>query len=124
MQISNNSSLPKGDQELKIKGTIWKLLIAVSLLSVFSFTADQYLPYVIAAVSGSGAIAAVPLATFAVFVVVALVLATYLIKLVVSDNKKEAGPDGKESGHTVSQEPQKFVCSSSAARVNNFNPVR
>ncbi|MDR2045890.1 MAG: hypothetical protein LBP77_02805 [Rickettsiales bacterium] len=111
----NNSPLPKGDlnnQELKTKGTIWKPLIAVSLLSVFSFTAGQYLPYVIAAVSGSGAIAAVPLAIFAVSTVVALVLATYLIKLAVSraSSKKEAGPDGKKPGHTASQEPQKFVC--------------
>ncbi|WP_338406723.1 hypothetical protein [Wolbachia endosymbiont (group A) of Longitarsus flavicornis] len=89
---SNNSSLLKDSQELtKTKGTIWKPLIAVSLLSVFSFTAGQYLPYVIIAVSGSGAIAAVPLAIFAVSVVVALASVAYLIKLAVSragDEKK------------------------------------
>ncbi|WP_353281244.1 hypothetical protein [Wolbachia endosymbiont (group A) of Andrena trimmerana] len=42
-------------------------LIAVLSLSAFSFTAGQYLPYVITAISGSGAIAAVPLAIFADF---------------------------------------------------------
>lgn len=67
MKTFNNSPLPK------TKRTIWKPLIAVSLLSVFSFTSGQYLPYVIIAVSGSGAIAAVPLAIFAVSVVVTLV---------------------------------------------------
>lgn len=101
VQASNNSPLPKGDlnnQELKTKGTIWKPLIAVSLLSVFSFTAGQYLPYVIAAVSGSGAIEAVPLAIFAVSAIVALVSAIYLIKLVISgaSNKKEAGLSGEQ----------------------------
>lgn len=96
---SNNSPLLKDSQELtKTKGTIWKPLIAVSLLSVFSFISGQYLPYVIIAVSGSGAIAAVPLAIFAVSTVVALISTIYLIRLAVSraDNKKE--------------EPQKFVC--------------
>ncbi|MFP3020315.1 MAG: hypothetical protein ACEY3F_03060 [Wolbachia sp.] len=94
MQASNNSPLPKGDlnnQELKPKGTIWKPLIAVSLLSVFSFTAGQYLPYVIVAVSGSGAIEAVPLAIFAVSAIVALVSVICLIRLAVSragDEKK------------------------------------
>ncbi len=87
-----------------------KISIAALSLCVSAVAIYIHLPYVIAAVSGSGAIAAVPLAIFAVSVVVALVLATYLIKLAVSDNKKEAGPDGKESGHTASQEPQKFVC--------------
>jgi|GEM_PF-5940937 len=85
-------------------------LIAVLLSSVLSFTAGYYLPYVIAAVSGSGAIAAVPLAIFAVSTVVALISVTYLFKLVISraDNKKEAGLNGEElgqSGHTASQEP-------------------
>lgn len=112
MMTSNNSPLLKGSQ--KTKGTIWKPLIAISSLSIFSFISGQYLSYVIVAVSGSGAIAAVPLAIFAVSTVVALVLATYLIKLAVSrdDNKKEVGPDGEESGHIASQEPQKFVCES------------
>ncbi|GFQ65635.1 putative wH2 motif domain protein [Trichonephila clavata] len=65
-----------------------------------SFTSGQYLPYVIAAVSGSGAIAAVPLAIFTVSTAVALISTIYLIRLAVSraDNKKE--------------EPQKFVCES------------
>ncbi len=113
MMTSNNSSLLKDSQELtKTKGTIWKPLIAVSLLSVFSFTSGQYLPYVIAAVSGSGAIAAVPLAIFAVSTVVALISVTYLVKLAISrdDNKKEVGLNGQKFGHTPSQEPQKFVC--------------
>ncbi|MDX5507296.1 MAG: hypothetical protein O7149_01550 [Wolbachia endosymbiont of Hylaeus sinuatus] len=113
MMTSNNSSLLKDSQELtKTKGTIWKPLIAVSLLSVFSFTAGQYLPYVIIAVSGSGAIAAVPLAIFAVSAVVALISVTYLVKLAISrdDNKKEAGLNGQEFGHTASQEPQKSAC--------------
>ncbi|GFY79972.1 WH2 domain-containing protein [Trichonephila inaurata madagascariensis] len=99
MMTSNNSPLLKDSQELtKTKGTIWKPLIAVSLLSVFSFISGQYLPYVIIAVSGSGPIAAVPLAIFAVSTVVVLVSTIYLIRLAVSraDNKKE--------------EPQKFVC--------------
>ncbi|WP_353271654.1 hypothetical protein [Wolbachia endosymbiont (group A) of Nomada goodeniana] len=97
--ISNNSSLLKDSQELtKTKQTIWKPLIAVSLLSIFSFISGQYLPYVIIAVSGSGPIAAVPLAIFAVSTAVALISKIYLIRLAVSraDNKKE--------------EPQKFVC--------------
>lgn len=97
--ISNNSSLLKDSQELtKTKQTIQKPLIAVSLLSIFSFISGQYLPYVIIAVSGSGPIAAVPLAIFAVSTAVALISKIYLIKLAVSraDNKKE--------------EPQKFVC--------------
>ncbi|MDX5518720.1 MAG: hypothetical protein O7177_03940 [Wolbachia endosymbiont of Andrena agilissima] len=47
MMISNNSSLLKDSQELtKTKQTIWKPLIAVSLLSIFSFISGQYLPYV------------------------------------------------------------------------------
>lgn len=99
MMISNNSSLLKDSQELtKTKQTIWKPLIAVSLLSIFSFISGQYLPYVIIAVSGSGPIAAVPLAIFAVSTAVALISKIYLIRLAVSraDNKKE--------------EPQKFVC--------------
>lgn len=96
---SNNSPLLKDSQELtKTKGTIWKPLIAVSSLSIFSFISGQYLPYVIIAVSGSGPIAAVPLAIFAVSTAVALISIIYLIRLAVSraDNKKE--------------EPQKFVC--------------
>ncbi|MDX5462010.1 MAG: hypothetical protein O7157_00285 [Wolbachia endosymbiont of Tetragnatha montana] len=107
---SNNSLLLKDSQ--KTKGAIWKPLIAVLSLSIFSFISGQYLPYVIAAISGSGPIAAVPLAIFTVSTVVALVLATYLIKLAVSraDNKKEVSPDGKKSGYIASQEPQKFVC--------------
>ncbi|WP_353269931.1 hypothetical protein [Wolbachia endosymbiont (group A) of Myopa testacea] len=68
-------------------------LIAVLSLSAFSFTAGQYLPYVITAISSSGAIAAVPLAIFAVSTVVALASVIYLVKLTISraTNKKEAG---------------------------------
>ncbi|WP_341821819.1 hypothetical protein [Wolbachia endosymbiont (group A) of Ischnus inquisitorius] len=124
MVTSNNSSLLKDSQELtKTKGTIWKPLISVSLLSVFSFTAGQYLPYVIIAVSGSGAIAAVPLAIFAVSAVVALISVTYLVKLAISrdDNKKEAGLNGQEFGHTPSQEPQKFVCKNCTNLENKSN---
>lgn len=107
---SNNSPLLKDSQ--KTKGTIWKPLIAISSLSIFSFISGQYLPYVIVAVSGSGAIAAVPLAIFAVSAVVALISTIYLIRLAVSraDNKKEVGLNGQKFGHTPSQEPQKFVC--------------
>ncbi|WP_264718899.1 WH2 domain-containing protein [Wolbachia endosymbiont (group A) of Lasioglossum morio] len=114
----------KDSQELtKTKGTIWKPLIAVSLLSVFSFTAGQYLPYVIIAVSGSGPIAAVPLAIFAVSTVVALISVTYLVKLAISrdDNKKEVGLNGQKFGHTPSQEPQKFVCKNCTNLENKSN---
>ncbi|MCX3065060.1 hypothetical protein [Wolbachia endosymbiont of Drosophila pseudotakahashii] len=133
MTTSNNSSLLKDSQELtKTKGTIWKPLITVSLLSVFGFTSGQYLPYVIAAVSGSGAIAAVsgsgaiaavPLAIFAVSAVVALISVTYLVKLVISrdDNKKEVGLNGQKFGHTPSQEPQKFVCKNCTNLENKSN---
>ncbi|QKX02722.1 hypothetical protein GOY07_00445 [Wolbachia endosymbiont of Litomosoides sigmodontis] len=66
-------------------------LIAVLSLSVLSFTTGQYLPYVIAAVSGSSTIAVAPLAVFAVSMVIALISAVYLIKLAVFtvSNKKE-----------------------------------
>ncbi|WP_341820477.1 WH2 domain-containing protein [Wolbachia endosymbiont (group A) of Cydia strobilella] len=85
------------------------LLIAVSLLSIFSFISGQYLPYVIIAVSGSGPIAAVPLAIFAVSTAVALISKIYLIRLAVSraDNKKE--------------EPQKFVCKNCTNLENKSN---
>lgn len=118
---SNNSPLLKDSQ--KTKGTIWKPLIAVSSLSIFSFISGQYLPYVIMAVSGSGAIAAVPLAVFAVSTVVALISTIYLIRLAVSraDSKKEAGLDGEEFGHTLSQEPQKFVCENCINLENKSN---
>ncbi len=115
MTTSNNSSLLKDSQELtKTKGTIWKPLITVSLLSVFSFTSGQYLPYVIAAV---------PLAIFAVSAVVALISVTYLVKLVISrdDNKKEVGLNGQKFGHTPSQEPQKFVCKNCTNLENKSN---
>lgn len=107
---SNSSPLLKDSQ--KTKGIIWKPLIAISSLSIFSFISGQYLPYVIVAVSGSGAIVAVPLAIFAVSTVVALISTIYLIRLAVSraDNKKEVGLNGQKFGHTPSQEPQKFVC--------------
>ncbi|CAN2145026.1 hypothetical protein WPROTAP52_08040 [Wolbachia pipientis] len=126
MMISNNSSLLKDSQELtKTKQTIWKPLIAVSLLSIFSFISGQYLPYVIIAVSGSGPgpIAAVPLAIFAVSTVVALISVTYLVKLAISrdDNKKEVGLNGQKFGHTPSQEPQKFVCKNCTNLENKSN---
>ncbi|MFJ5424179.1 WH2 domain-containing protein [Wolbachia endosymbiont of Drosophila barbarae] len=124
MMISNNSSLLKDSQELtKTKQTIWKPLIAVSLLSIFSFISGQYLPYVIIAVSGSGPIAAVPLAIFAVSTVVALISVTHLVKLAISrdDNKKEVGLNGQKFGHTPSQEPQKFVCKNCTNLENKSN---
>ncbi|WP_338481696.1 hypothetical protein [Wolbachia endosymbiont (group A) of Nomada hirtipes] len=124
MMISNNSSLLKDSQELtKTKQTIWKPLIAVSLLSIFSFISGQYLPYVIIAVSGSGPIAAVPLAIFAVSTVVAFISVTYLVKLAISrdDNKKEVGLNGQKFGHTPSQEPQKFVCKNCTNLENKSN---
>ncbi|WP_423349216.1 hypothetical protein [Wolbachia sp. wLmal] len=124
MMISNNSSLLKDSQELtKTKQTIWKPLIAVSLSSIFSFISGQYLPYVIIAVSGSGPIAAVPLAIFAVSTVVALISVTYLVKLAISrdDNKKEVGLNGQKFGHTPSQEPQKFVCKNCTNLENKSN---
>ncbi|MDE5057988.1 hypothetical protein OZD61_04310 [Wolbachia endosymbiont of Drosophila bocki] len=122
MMISNSSSLLEDSRELtKTKQTIWKPLIAVSLLSIFSFISGQYLPYVIIAVSGS--IAAVPLAIFAVSTVVALISVTYLVKLAISrdDNKKEVGLNGQKFGHTPSQEPQKFVCKNCANLENKSN---
>lgn len=71
-------------------------LIAILSSSVLSFIAGQYLPYVIAAFSG--AMAAVPLAIFAVSAVIALVSVIYLVKLIISKagNKKEAGPSKEE----------------------------
>lgn len=74
-----------------------KISIAALSLCVSAVAIYIHLPYVIAAVSGSGAIAAVPLAIFAVSVVVALASVAYLIKLAVSrdDNKKEAGLNGQ-----------------------------
>lgn len=104
-------------------------LIAVLSLSVLSFTAGQYLPYVIAAVSGSSAIAAAPLAVFAVSMVVALISAAYLVKLAVStaSNKKEVGRSSREtldrSGQqcTVSQGLiQKSACKNGALK-NELN---
>ncbi|WP_250296898.1 hypothetical protein [Wolbachia endosymbiont of Oedothorax gibbosus] len=111
MLASNNPPLLKDSQ--KTKGTIWKPLIVVSSLSIFSFISGQYLPYVIIAVSGSGPIAAVPLAIFAVSTAVALISTIYLIRLAVSraDSKKEAGLDGEEFGHIASQE---LVCGNCA----------
>ncbi|WP_353273054.1 hypothetical protein [Wolbachia endosymbiont (group A) of Portevinia maculata] len=93
-------------------------LIAVLSLSAFSFTAGQYLPYVITAISGSGAIAAVPLAIFAVSTVVALASVIYLIKRAISiaGNEKKIDLSGKEfdqsdQQHTEFPEPtKKSVC--------------
>ncbi|NSM56999.1 hypothetical protein HET73_06830, partial [Wolbachia endosymbiont of Atemnus politus] len=114
-------------------------LIAVLSSSILSFIAGQYLPYVITVISGSGAIAAVPLAIFAVSTVVALASVAYLVKLAVSriGNKKEEDLGEKEptkglaeelvrkslksesikqldqssnQPYSAFQEPQKFVC--------------
>ncbi|WP_265026050.1 hypothetical protein [Wolbachia endosymbiont (group A) of Bibio marci] len=88
-----------------------KISIAALSLCVSAVAIYIHLPYVIAAVSGSGAIAAVPLAIFAVSAIVALVSVIYLIRLAVSraGDKKKIDLSGEESGHTASQEPQKLV---------------
>ncbi|NEV49289.1 hypothetical protein EUZ93_02080 [Wolbachia pipientis] len=84
--------------------------ISIAALSLYVSTVAIYihLPYVIAAVSGSGAIEAVPLAIFAVSAIVALVSVIYLIRLAVSraGDKKKIDFSGEESGHTASQVPQ------------------
>ncbi|WP_253302118.1 hypothetical protein [Wolbachia endosymbiont of Psylliodes chrysocephala] len=85
-----------------------KISIAALSLCVSAVAIYIHLPYVIAAVSGSGAIEAVPLAIFAVSAIVALVSVICLIRLAVSraGDKKKIDLSGEESGHTVSQEPQ------------------
>ncbi|WP_353285167.1 hypothetical protein [Wolbachia endosymbiont (group A) of Beris morrisii] len=88
-----------------------KISIAALSLCVSAVAIYIHLPYVIAAVSGSGAIEAVPLAIFAVSAIVALVSVICLIRLAVSraGDKKKIDLSGEESGHTASQEPQKLV---------------
>ncbi|MFP3030277.1 MAG: hypothetical protein ACEY3M_03635 [Wolbachia sp.] len=75
-----------------------KISVAALSLCVSAVAIYIHLPYVIAAVSGSGAIEAVPLAIFTVSAVIALIAAIYLIRLAVSraDNKKKAAPDGEQ----------------------------
>ncbi|WP_265043209.1 hypothetical protein [Wolbachia endosymbiont (group A) of Scambus nigricans] len=87
----------------KLKISIAALSLCVSAVAIYI-----HLPYVIAAVSGSGAIEAVPLAIFAVSAIVALVSVICLIRLAVSraGDKKKIDLSGEESGHTASQEPQ------------------
>ncbi|WP_341822887.1 hypothetical protein [Wolbachia endosymbiont (group A) of Clivina fossor] len=93
-------------------------LIAVLSLSAFSFTAGQYLPYVITAISGSGVIATASLAIFTVSTIVALVSTAYLIKRAISiaGNEKKIDLSGKEfdqsdQQHTEFPEPtKKSVC--------------
>jgi len=82
-----------------------KISIAALSLCVSAVAIYIHLPYVIAAVSGSGAIEAVPLAIFAVSAIVALVSVICLIRLAVSraGDKKKKDPSGEESGHTASQ---------------------
>ncbi|WP_353282802.1 hypothetical protein [Wolbachia endosymbiont (group A) of Pogonocherus hispidulus] len=68
-----------------------KISIAALSLCVSAVAIYIHLPYVIAAVSGSGAIEALPLAIFTISAIVALVSAIYLIRLAVSragDEKK------------------------------------
>ncbi|WCR57898.1 hypothetical protein [Wolbachia endosymbiont of Ctenocephalides felis wCfeJ] len=101
-------------------------LIAALSSSILSLTAGHHLSYVIAAVSGAGVTAIVPLAIFAVSTVIALISVAYLVKLAVSraGNKKEIGLSGEklsQSGHTVSQEPQKFVCKNFTNLENKSN---
>lgn len=61
-----------------------KVPVAALSLCVSAVAIYIHLPYVIAAVSGSGAIKAVPLAIFTVSAVIALASVAYLIKLAVS----------------------------------------
>jgi len=86
-----------------LKTSIAALSLCVSAVAIYI-----HLPYVIAAVSGSGEIEAVPLAIFAVSAIVALVSVIYLIRLAVSraGDKKKIDLSGEESGHTASQVPQ------------------
>ena len=83
-----------------LKTSIAALSLCVSAVAIYI-----HLPCVIAAVSGSGAIEAVPLAIFAVSAIVALVSVICLIRLAVSraGDKKKEDPSGEESGHTASQ---------------------
>ncbi|MBC6686159.1 hypothetical protein H9I48_02775 [Wolbachia pipientis] len=85
-----------------------KVPVAALSLCVSAVAIYIHLPYVIAAVSGSGAIEAVPLAIFTVSAVIALASVAYLIKLAVSraGDKKKIDLSGEESGHTASQVPQ------------------
>lgn len=85
-----------------------KISIAALSLCVSAVAIYIHLPYVIAAVSGSGTIEAVPLAIFAVSAIVALVSVICLIRLAVSraGDKKKIDLSGEESGHTASQVPQ------------------
>ncbi|MGL9779894.1 MAG: hypothetical protein ACR5K5_06705 [Wolbachia sp.] len=75
-----------------------KISIAALSLCVSAVAIYIHLPYVIAAVSGSGAIEAAPLAIFAVSAIVALVSVICLIRLAVSraGDKKKAASDGEQ----------------------------
>ncbi|WP_395463429.1 hypothetical protein [Wolbachia endosymbiont of Cantharis cryptica] len=106
------SMLLKGNlsnQELKTKWTTLKPLIIILSLSVLSFIAGQYLPYVI---TGSGAIAAVPLTIFAASTVVALASVIYLVKLTISiaNDKKKVGLSREESGQRTASQESQILC--------------
>ncbi|WP_265026052.1 hypothetical protein [Wolbachia endosymbiont (group A) of Bibio marci] len=80
-----------------------KISIAALSLCVSAVAIYIHLPYVIAAVSGSGAIEAVPLAIFAVSTIVALVSVICLIRLAVSraGDKKKIDLIKKDSGSQI-----------------------
>ncbi len=87
-----------------------RISIAALSLCVSAVAAYIYFPYVIAAVSGSGAIEAVPLAIFAVSAIVALVSVICLIRLAVSraGDKKKIDLSGEQqtgSKQSTTEEP-------------------
>lgn len=89
----------------KLKISIAALSLCVSAVAIYI-----HLPYVIAAVSGSGAIEAVPLAIFAVSAIVALVSVICLIRLAVSraGDKKKIDLSGEQqtgSKQSTTEEP-------------------
>ena len=72
-----------------------------------------HLPYVIAAVSGSGAIEAVPLAIFAVSAIVALASAIYLIRLAAGEKPVKQESQAEVGSGTSSQHKSSVPTSSS-----------
>ncbi|QMV46282.1 hypothetical protein HC358_04465 [Wolbachia pipientis] len=96
-----------------------KISIAALSLCVSAVAIYIHLPYVIAAVSGSGAIEAVPLAIFAVSAIVALVSVIYLIRLAVSraGDKKKIDFSGEEELGSRGQQQQNLV---EGGRINTW----
>lgn len=96
-----------------------KISIAALSLCVSAVAIYIHLPYVIAAVSGSGAIEAVPLAIFAVSAIVALVSVIYLIRLAVSraGDKKKIDFSGEEELGSRGRQQQNLV---EGGRINTW----